>query len=55
MLPIHLSSCQVIAENLMVNRATVRKWKAAGAPIARIGGRLTCEYNSLMAWLVRQT
>ncbi|MDR3176677.1 MAG: hypothetical protein LBU06_09125 [Desulfovibrio sp.] len=53
--PIHLSTCQYIADCFMVNRTTVRQWKKAGAPIALIGGRLACEYNQLMAWLVRRS
>ena len=52
---VHLSGCQAIADCFMVNRATVRQWKAAGAPIAMIGGRLTAECNMLMLWHVRQS
>jgi hypothetical protein len=55
MVPVHLSTCQDIADCFMVNRGTVRKWKEFGSPIALIGGRLACEYNQLMAWLVRQS
>jgi hypothetical protein len=55
MLPIHLAGCQNIADCFMVNRETVRLWKKAGAPIAMIGGRLTCEYNMLMHWHVKQS
>lgn len=54
LVPIHLSGCQAIADCFMVNRATVRQWKRAGAPIAVIGGRLTAEYNMLMHWHVRR-
>ena len=53
--PVHLSGCQAIADCFMVNRATVRQWKTAGAPIAMIGGRLTAEYNMLMLWHIRQS
>jgi hypothetical protein len=53
MVPVHLSTCQYIADCFMVNRATVRRWRNAGAPIALVGGRLCAEYNVLMAWLVR--
>lgn len=53
--PVHLSGCQAIADCFMVNRATVRQWKRAGAPIAFIGGRLTAEYNMLMHWHVRRS
>lgn len=52
--PVHLSGCQAIADCFMVNRATVRLWRKAGAPIAMIGGRLTAEYNMLMHWHVRR-
>ena len=55
LVPIHLAGCQSIADNFLVNRATVRAWKRAGAPIAVIGGRLTAEYNMLMHWHVRQS
>ena len=53
--PLHLSGCQEIASVFMVNRETVRRWRDAGAPIAMIGGRLTCEYNMLMYWHVRRS
>lgn len=55
LVPVHLSTCQEIADCFMVSRATVRQWKAVGAPIALIGGRLSAEYNVLMAWLVKRT
>ena len=54
-MPIHMAGCQEIADCFMVNRATVRQWRKAGAPIAIIGGRLTCEYNMLMLWHVRRS
>ena len=53
--PLHISGCQDIADVFMVNRQTVREWRKAGAPIAMIGGRLTCEYNMLMHWHVRRS
>ena len=52
--PIHMASCQTIADVFMVNRETVRGWRDAGAPIAMIGGRLTAEYNMLIHWHVRR-
>ena len=55
MVAIHLSGCQNIADSFLVNRSTVRHWRDIGAPIAMIGGRLTAEYNMLMAWHVRQS
>ena len=55
LVPIHLSGCQHIADSFWVNRATVRAWKRAGAPIAVIGGRLTAEYNTLMQWHVKRS
>ncbi len=54
LVPVHLAGCQAIADCFMVNRGTVRQWMKAGAPIALIGGRLSCEYNMLMHWLVRR-
>jgi hypothetical protein len=53
--PVHLAGCQAIADCFLVNRATVRQWKKAGAPIVKIGGRLTAEYNMLMNWHVKQS
>ena len=53
--PVHLSSCQAIADCFLVNRSTVRLWRDSGAPIAMIGGRLAAEYNMLMLWHVRQS
>ena len=55
MAAIHLTKCQEIADVFLVNRSTVRQWKKNGAPIAVIGGRLTAEYNMLMAWHVRRS
>jgi hypothetical protein len=55
MAPVHLAGCEHIASCFMVRRSTVREWKRAGAPIARIGNRLTAEYNQLMMWLVRHS
>ena len=52
--PVHLAGCGEIAACFAVNRATVRQWRKAGAPIAVIGGRLTAEYNMLMHWHVRR-
>ena len=52
--PVHLSGCQNIADVFQVSRPTVRQWVEAGAPIARIGGRLVAEYNALMHWHTRR-
>ena len=54
LLPVHLSGCQKIASTFMVGRGTVRRWRDAGAPITMIGKRLTTEYNTLMAWLLKR-
>lgn len=52
--PVHLAGCGEIATAFRVSKDAVRQWKRQGAPMAVIGGRLTAEYNMLMAWHVER-
>lgn len=53
--PLPLSSLAEICAAFKKSRATVLRWRTAGAPIAFAGGRYQAEYNALMAWLVEYT
>ena len=59
-LPIHLGhspdkseyqGAEAIAKVFGISRRTILRWKKAGAPIYRIGGKYQCRYDMLWDWI----
>ena len=59
-LPVHLGhspeqnvyqGAEAIAKSLGTSRKAVLRWKKAGAPILKIGGKYQCSYHDLWGWL----